>query len=79
MTDDQLASVDLDFLRGVYRHCGGGLDLEVHGGEVAEELGLNREETRAVVARLVRMGYLRDVGSNLRVKITIRTIGLIAA
>ncbi len=79
MTDERIEGADLDFLTRVYQRCRGSLDVEVRGNEVADDLGLDSAETAAMVARLVRTGFLRDVGANFRVKITIRTISLVSA
>jgi hypothetical protein len=66
--------VDQEFMQRVYARCGPNLDVEVAGEEVAREVGLSEAEAKIVLDRLVRTGYLRDVGAGYRMKITIRGI-----
>ncbi len=68
--------VDLDreFMTRFYARSGRSLDVEVRADDVAHELDLDEPETRALLARLVRIGYLREVGSGYGMKITIRGI-----
>jgi hypothetical protein len=72
-----LPDVDREFVRRVHDRCGGSLNAEVRGEEIGAELGLDYRQTAELVARLTRTGYLRDVAGHLRIKITIRSIGLV--
>jgi DNA-binding IclR family transcriptional regulator len=78
MGGDALSSLDRDFVRRACERSGGSLDVEVPGEEIGQELGLDERQTLEVVARLTRTGFLRDVGSHQRVKITIRSLALAA-
>ncbi len=78
MGGDALSSLDRDFVRRACERSGGSLDVEVPGEEIGQELGLDERQTVDVVARLMRTGFLRDVGAHLRVKIMIRSLVLVA-
>jgi DNA-binding IclR family transcriptional regulator len=73
--------VDLDreFMERFYEKSGPSLDTEVATDEIARELGLDEQQTRELLARLVRIGHLREVGAGYRMKITIRGISFAEA
>lgn len=67
---------DRSFIRGVYDRCEGSLDLAVDGEQVGQALGLDEAQTADVVARLMRTGFVRDVATHFRIKITARGIAV---
>jgi hypothetical protein len=71
-----MEDLDRAFISGVYDRCGGSLDLVVDGEEVGHALGLDEAQTAEVVARLMRTGFVRDVASHIRIKITTRGIAV---
>ena len=70
--------MDREFVRRVHDRCGGSLNAEVRGEEIGVEFGLDQRQTAELVARLIRTGYLRDAAGPLRLKITLRSIALVA-
>lgn len=66
--------LDREFMERFYARSGRSLDTEVATDEIARELGLDEPEARVLLARLVRIGHLREVGAGYRMKITIRGI-----
>ncbi len=66
--------LDREFMSRFYARSGPSLDVEVRADEVARELDLDEPDARALIARLIRIGYLREVGAGYGLKITIRGI-----
>jgi len=69
-----MEDLDRSFIQGVYERCSGSLDLVVDGEEVGQALRLDEAQTADVVARLMRTGFVRDVATHFRIKITTRGI-----